>query len=351
MPTIRLTEVSLTYPSGHRAIEAVSLEVISGEHFVILGPSGAGKSTLLRLMAGLERPDSGTIAFDGRSMEGVPPHERDLAYLSQRPALYPGRTVRSNIAVGLELAEKRRPKRHRLAATEVKARVEEAAQVLGISDLLERSIGEISGGEQRRVTLARAVARRARLWLLDEPFSGVDPVMVGKLSHDLHLIQGQFGLTIVHVTHDPIDAMALADRVGMLGGGQLLQVGKPSEVYARPSSRTVGLHLGRPLINLIDGVGDGKTFIADDRKIRLPCKHVGRLTLGARPEDLRTREFAGAHLLGRWSDSDRRSLGGRWQVVVGPWTIVTGEDPGPIDGAWIDLAKIHWFSADTGDRV
>jgi len=356
VPDIRLTELGKTFPNGTVGIHPTTLHVPDRSHFVLLGPSGSGKTTLLRLIAGLESLDSGTIHFGDRAVQSLPPHERRIAFVTQRAALYPDRDVRGNIAAGLQFEQTRLPRAQRLSVAESERRVTEAAKLLGIGKLLSRRPHEISGGEARRVVLARALVRKADVYLLDEPLGHLDSPLAQKLSEDLHLLQRRLGLTIVHVTHDPNEAMALADRVGLLGGGRVLQTGQPGEVYARPGSRAVGLHFGRPPINLVDGTGDGSTFVSADGWLRVPCPHKGSLTLGIRPADVGFAPASGFALVGSGDAGDPRRVDDRYLVPVrGATTEVRGlTDRPPATGrldVWVRMDRLHWFDLATGDRV
>jgi ABC-type sugar transport system ATPase subunit len=213
---------------------------------------------------------------------------------------------------------------------------------------------ELSGGEQRRVMLARAMVRRCDLWLFDEPLGQLDSALAGQLSQDLHLLQRHSGHTILHVTHDPIEAMALADRVGLLGGGRILQTGTPDEVYARPSSRTVGLHFGRPAINLIDGVADENGFASTDGWLRVACPYRGQLTLGFRPEEVAFSERDGFLPVGDADVADSRRVDSRTLVTVREGaTEVRGFADGPVIGrvtVRINPNRLHWFDQASGER-
>lgn len=356
MPDVRLTDLRKTFPNGVVGLHPTTLHVPDGSHFVLLGASGSGKTTLLRLVAGLETPDSGTIHFGDRQVHSLQPHERRVAFVTQRAALYPDRDARWNIRAGLEFEQKRLPRTQRLTAADIDRRVNEAAELLGIGRLLVRRPHELSGGEARRVMLARALVRRADVYLFDEPLGQLDAPLAEKLSRDLHLLQRQFALTILHVTHDPNEAMALADRVGLLGGGRVLQTGQPGEVYARPGSRTVGLHFGWPPINLIDGTGDGSTFTSADGWLRVPCPFTGALTLGVRPADVGFAPAEGFVLAGSGDAGDPRRVDDRSLVRVrGASAEVRGIiDHPPTAGrleVWVRMDRLHWFDFATGDRV
>jgi ABC-type sugar transport system ATPase subunit len=276
--------------------------------------------------------------------------------MTQRAALYPDRDARGNIRAALEFEESRRPRAERLTTTDIDRRVSDAAELLAIGDLLDRRPHELSGGEARRVVLARALVRKADVYLLDEPLGQLDSPRAEKLSQDLHLLQRRLRLTILHVTHDPNEAMALADRVGLLGGGRVLQTGQPGEVYARPSSRAVGLHFGRPPINLVDGSGDGNTFVSADGWLRVPCPHAKALTLGIRPADVGFAPAAGFARVGSGNAGDPRQVDDRFVIPVrGATTEVRGlvDQPptvGPLD-VWVRMDRLHWFDQATGDRV
>jgi ABC-type sugar transport system ATPase subunit len=347
MSDIRLADLRKTFPNGSVGLHPTSLHIPAGSYFVLLGPSGSGKTTLLRLIAGLERRDSGTIHFGEQAVQALPPHERGVAYVPQRSALYPDRDVYGNIAAGVEFArsrERREP---------IESRVRQAAELLRIPHLLKNRPHELSSGEQRRVMLARALVRRAEVWLLDEPLSQLDSPLAEKLSQDLHLLQRQFGHTIIQVTHDPIEAMALADRVGLLGEGRILQTGSPDEVYVRPGSRTVAFHFGRPSVNLIEGQADGTTFAGG--WLRVPCPHRGPVTLGVRPEDVAFCGEPGFVPVGEAEAVASRRIDARLLVTVREGTTeLRGISPSPVAGrvgVYTRVNRLHWFDHQTGERI
>ena len=230
---------------GRRVVDDVDLEVADGEFLVLLGPSGCGKSTILRLVAGLDRPDAGAILLDGASVTHLEPKARDVAMVFQDYALYPHRTVARNVGFPLEMAK--------VPAAERRRRVAEALARLGIADLAERRPAQLSGGQQQRVALARALVRRPRLFLLDEPLSNVDARLRAEMRAELARLHRELGATVLYVTHDQVEAMTLGDRIAVLEGGRLRQVGPPQEVWARPAHRFVAGFLGAPPMNLLDG--------------------------------------------------------------------------------------------------
>lgn len=230
-----------------RALDGVDLEVPPGMTMAILGPSGCGKTTLLRLVAGLDAPDGGTIRFDGRDVTAEPPAARDVAMVFQDHALMPHLSVADNIVFGLRA--------RKLARAEVGERLADAAQVSGCAHLLDRWPAQLSGGEHQRVALARAVARRPAVLLLDEPLASLDVQLRARLRLDLRRVLGQVGVTTLHVTHDQAEAQALGQRVAVVAGGRVHQVGTPDEIYERPADRFVAGFVGSPGMNLLPVAG------------------------------------------------------------------------------------------------
>jgi ABC-type sugar transport system ATPase subunit len=240
---VELQAVTKEYPGKIPALRGIDLGVDDGSLFVVVGPSGSGKSTLLRLVAGLDDVTSGTILIDGRNVAGVPPHNRDVAMVFQMPALYPHLPVYENLAFGL--------RKRRLSEKEIGARIDEIAGLLGIGELVLRKPAMLSGGERQRVALGRALVRRPSLVLLDEPLSNLDAPLRAALRTDLARLRSRLGLTMILVTHDQAEALALGSRVAVLAGGQIEQVGPPLEVYDRPATRFVGQFFGAPPMNVL----------------------------------------------------------------------------------------------------
>lgn len=229
--------------SGKEAVAGVDLEVRRGEYVCILGPSGSGKSTLLRLVAGFEAPDQGRVELEGISMEGVPPEARPVHTVFQGYALFPHLTVAANVEFGLRV--------RRIPAAERRARVAEALELVGLPDFGHRRPGGLSGGEQQRVALARALVNRPPLLLLDEPLAALDRRLRLRMQEELRRIQRELGIAFLHVTHDQEEALRLSDRVAVMDGGRVLQVGPPREVYHRPAGSFVADFLGSA--NLLPG--------------------------------------------------------------------------------------------------
>ena len=226
-----------------RALAGLSLDVGAGELLAVLGPSGSGKSTALRVVAGLETADAGRVVVGGRDVTDLPPAQREVAMVFQSFALFPHLTVRENIGFGL--AARRTP------AAEREQRVLAAAQVLELEELLGRRPHALSGGERQRVALARALAGRPRVLLMDEPLSNLDAPLRERARSEIRRLHRETGATVVYVTHDQAEALSLGERVAVLDGGRLLQVGAPDDVYERPADRRVARFVGSPPMNVV----------------------------------------------------------------------------------------------------
>ena len=228
-----------------KAVDGLCLDVADAEFFVILGPSGAGKSTTLRIIAGLERPDSGQVLFGGQDVSEVPPSHRDCAFVFQQYSLYPHLTVFDNIAFPL-----RSPLRRHDSA-DIKKRVEEVARLLHIESKLQRKATALSGGEMQRVAIGRALVRQPKVFLMDEPLSSLDAKLREELRVELKRIQRSTAATVLYVTHDQVEATTMADRIAILEEGHILQVGTPEEIYRQPNCLAVAQRLGAPAINVL----------------------------------------------------------------------------------------------------
>ena len=234
---------------GHRAVNRVSIDIAKGEIFALLGSSGCGKTTLLRMLAGFEAPSEGSILLDGQDLASLPPYARPLNMMFQSYALFPHLTVRDNIAFGL--------KRDRLQSSEVKARVDAMLELVQLEKLGQRKPHQLSGGQQQRVALARSLAKKPQLLLLDEPLGALDKKLREETQIELTRIIHEVGVTCVMVTHDQEEAMTMATRIAVMSEGRLLQVGAPAEIYETPANRFVADFIGN--VNLMDG-----TLIRDE---------------------------------------------------------------------------------------
>ncbi len=244
MADISLVDVSKRF-GAVEAVQNLSLSVADGEFVVLLGPTGAGKTTTLRLIAGLEQPDRGSVVIRGRDVTKEAPAERDVAFVFQQYSLYPHLTVYDNLAFPL-----RSPAR-RMDEAFIRRRIQQVTELLHIEQKLDNRATALSGGEMQRVAIGRALVREPAVYLMDEPLSSLDAKLRSELRLELKRIQRELGTTILYVTHDQIEAMTMADRIGVMSEGVLIQLGSPREIYERPKSAYVASRLGTPAINLI----------------------------------------------------------------------------------------------------
>jgi multiple sugar transport system ATP-binding protein len=280
------------------ALKNVSIDIRDGEFLALVGPSGCGKSTLLRIVAGLEAQDAGEVRLDGRSIDRLPPRARDIAMVFQSYALYPHMTVAENIAAPLRLRRLNRFERLPLVGRlsvqarhvrqEIRHDVERVAEGLAIAHLLQRKPRQLSGGQRQRVALGRAMVRRPRAFLMDEPLSNLDAGLRLQMRGELAEIHSRLGATFVYVTHDQAEAMTMADRLAVMQEGKLLQLASPREVYDAPADLRVAELIGAPRINLFPGrlAADGSV---ESGPLRLPlrARAGGReITIGVRPDAL-----------------------------------------------------------------
>ncbi|WIM71478.1 ABC transporter ATP-binding protein [Corynebacterium suedekumii] len=261
MATVTFDSVSIRYPGAERpTVKELDLEIADGEFLVLVGPSGCGKSTTLRALAGLEAVDSGTISIDGKDVTGIEPGDRDIAMVFQNYALYPHLSVAKNMGFALKLAK--------LPAAEIDERVNRAAEMLGLTEFLDRKPKDLSGGQRQRVAMGRAIVRDPKVFLMDEPLSNLDAKLRVQTRAELAALQRRLGTTTVYVTHDQVEAMTMGDRVAVLKDGILQQVAPPRELYSAPVNEFVAGFIGSPAMNLFPGPD-------------------GRETLGVRPEAMR----------------------------------------------------------------
>jgi multiple sugar transport system ATP-binding protein len=269
------------------ALRDITLSVARGELVVVVGPSGCGKSTTLRIVAGLEEPDAGTVTIAGRPMNGVPPQDRDVAMVFQGYALYPQMTAREIMEFPLKMRGMPREQRARA--------VDEAAALLRIEKLLDRRPGELSGGERQRVAMGRAIVRKPRVFLFDEPLSNLDASLRGDIRLEIGQLVRRLGATALYVTHDHVEAMTLADRIAVMRNGRLLQLATPREVYERPATSFVGAFLGSPRMNLLPARVEGDSIVAGPFRLPKPEGALpAHLEVGIRPEHVSLVEVADA---------------------------------------------------------
>jgi len=285
---IELENVSKVF-GRHTALEDLDLKIADGEFFVLLGPTGAGKTTTLRLIAGLEKPTVGHIRIDGVEVNDWGPAERDTALVLQQYSLYPRLTVRENLSFPLKSPIRK------TSPEEMERRIGYAAKTLRIEHLLERKTDRLSGGEMQRVSIGRAIVRKPRVFLMDEPLSALDAKLREALRTELKNLQIQLGATFLFVTHDQIEAMSMGDKVGVLNHGRIVQTGTPHEIYNNPRDTYVASFVGSPPMNLIDGrLVNGRAVMAP-LNFELPFSGGAKassatdgrpLVFGIRPEDV-----------------------------------------------------------------
>ncbi len=281
MAEVQLQNLEKHYDNDAHAVKGVSLVARDGEFVVLVGPSGCGKTTTLRMVAGLEEITSGELLIDGVRMNDREPKDRDVAMVFQNYALYPHMTVFENMAFPLKM--------RKVPKAQIKTQVEAAATLLGIDHHLKKKPKELSGGERQRVAVGRAIVRKPKVFLFDEPLSNLDAALRTQMRAELKRIQRNLGATMLYVTHDQVEAMTMGDKIAVMNKGLLEQFGTPSEIYESPASVFVARFLGSPAMNVLPGgiiqEQQEQYFISNDLKIKLdrPC-NVGNVQLGIRPE-------------------------------------------------------------------
>ncbi len=391
MADIVLDQVVKRYPDGFEAVKDLNLQIADGEFMILVGPSGCGKSTALNMIAGLEDISAGELRIDGKVVNQVAPRERDIAMVFQSYALYPHMTVRENMAFALKLAK--------VPKAEVDRKVQEAADILDLTEHLARKPANLSGGQRQRVAMGRAIVRDPKAFLMDEPLSNLDAKLRVQMRAQVARIQHKFHTTTVYVTHDQTEAMTLGDRVAVMLGGVLQQVGSPMELYTNPANLFVAGFIGSPGMNFMPAtITDGIVHLPmvdvplpDEVKARLgSTNRHGKLIAGIRPEDFedaarvdsesRDRgitfpakldlvEAMGAEFYAhfgvdaqRVESSELRELrddaGGMEELTdSGDTVLVARLSPksrahtGETADLWLDATKLHFFDADSGKAL
>jgi multiple sugar transport system ATP-binding protein len=330
---------------GTRVLDRVDLEIADGEYVVLLGRSGCGKSTLLRCIAGLEEVSEGRVFIGDRDVTDVSPRDRDVAMVFQSYALYPHMTVAQNLAFALEIRSRPR--------AEIDKAVREAADLLDIAHLLDRLPAHLSGGQRQRVAMGRAIVRRPAVFLFDEPLSNLDAALRHHMRLELKRLHRQLGGTFVHVTHDQIEAMTLGDRLVLLDGGVVQQVGTPRDVYEAPANVFVAKFIGAPQMNLWAAHGHGDTSRVEGVDAVIPVPGDGKYTLGVRPNDIEL--AAGGPLRAKVELVEALGDEAFVHLVWGGQRAVVRVDPTTRHepGADVDLAfrRVHRFDATSGLRL
>jgi multiple sugar transport system ATP-binding protein len=282
MGAIHLTGLTKSFRNGPRAVDDVTLEIPDGEFMVLVGPSGCGKSTLLRLIAGIEEPTVGSVHIGERDVTRLEPRKRDIAMVFQNYALYPHLSVRGNLGFGLRLRRVEKAARER--------RVDEVAEVLGLTELLDRRPGALSGGQRQRVAMGRAIVREPAAFLMDEPLSNLDAKLRVSMRAQLTKLHERLGVTTVYVTHDQVEAMTLGSRVAVLRDGLLQQCDSPQQLFHHPANLFVAAFIGSPAMNLVEADVDGDEVAFGGHRLALPASSPlrgrrRRVILGVRPTD------------------------------------------------------------------
>jgi multiple sugar transport system ATP-binding protein len=350
MSSVSFRRLEKSYGSVH-IVKGIDLEIADREFVVLVGPSGCGKSTTLRMLAGLESITSGEIRIGERVVNKLPPRERDIAMVFQDYALYPHKTVYDNMAFSLRVRG--------VPAAEIKPRIAQAAEMLGIGQLLDRKPSQLSGGQRQRVAMGRAIVRRPQVFLFDEPLSNLDAKLRGQVRTEIKRLHQAIGTTIIYVTHDQVEAMTLADRIVILKGGEIEQVGTPDEVYNSPASVFVGGFIGSPAMNFAQAtVRGGEIVFEGGDRIPLHQRAAGavlderKVVVGVRPEHFD-------------AGTSNQALTGRVQVVeplgsdtlvhfaLGP-SVLTARvaphlrpRPGETISIGVDPSRVHLFDAAT----
>jgi len=353
MGAIKLRNVEKAYGSGPKAnkvIHGVNADIPDGEFIVIVGPSGCGKSTLLRMVAGLEEITGGEIEIGGRVVNTLEPAERDIAMVFQNYALYPHMSVYDNMAYGLKIAK--------VPKAEIDVRVQKAAKILELGMLLQRKPRELSGGQRQRVAMGRAIVRQPQVFLFDEPLSNLDAKLRAQTRLEIQKLHRELGVTSLFVTHDQVEAMTLGERLIVMNGGRIEQIGTPEMVYGQPASTFVAGFIGSPPMNLIAGQADGSRFAIGGQSLQLPAAapRSGALTLGVRPE------HAALQAGGAWPlKVEMLEMLGAERLVYGRlgdagFTLridatLTAPKPGDTVNLHVPREHLHWYDSSTGQRV
>jgi multiple sugar transport system ATP-binding protein len=278
MARVAFDEATKVYPGPVVALDHLTLDVADGEFLILVGPSGCGKSTALRMVAGLERISDGMISIGDRVVNDIPPKDRDIAMVFQNYALYPHMTVEKNLGFGL--------RRRHTPREDVRQRVDEMSEMLGLQDLLRRRPGQLSGGQRQRVAMGRALVREPEVFLLDEPLSNLDAKLRVQMRSELKRLHDRIGVTTIYVTHDQVEAITLGERIAVLSEGVLQQVGPPQDVYDHPANVFVAGFIGSPPMNLLKGNAAGGRIAVGEVEFVDRQVPDGEVLVGIRPEGL-----------------------------------------------------------------
>ena len=355
MTAISLQHLDKTYRSAGKAVRVVkdlNLEIADKEFLVLLGPSGCGKTTTMRMVAGLEEPTLGTIAFDGQRVNETPTQKRDVAMVFQNYGLYPHMTVAQNIGYPLKL--------RKLSAADQAPLIAKAAQRVELQDYLHRYPRELSGGQRQRVALARSIVRQPRVFLMDEPLSNLDATLRVAMRSEIKHLAHELQVTTLYVTHDQVEAMTLAHRVALMKNGEIQQLATPEVIYNEPVNTFVAGFIGNPAMNLLPGqVEDGqlKTLGTVLLTQAITAPGAGKVTVGVRAEDSSVCDHHHAHLIAPVFACELLGdvvmvtvkLGGHSLTIKADKSVRLGI--GERIGIMLPLDKLFWFDANSGVRI
>jgi multiple sugar transport system ATP-binding protein len=359
MASVSIERMSKAY-GPVSALRALDVEISDGEFLTLLGPSGCGKSTALACIAGLERPTSGRIVCGGRDVTRLEPHERDIAMVFQDYAPYPHMTVHENMSFGLQ--------QQRMSKPDVARQVTKAAETLGLGPLLQRMPAELSGGQRQRVAVGRAVVRNPSVFLMDEPLSNLDAALRVRTRTEIRRLQRELGVTSIFVTHDQEEAMVLSDRVAVMRGGELQQLGPPMQVYRDPANLFVASFVGSPAMNMLEAVMvltedkavanvSGQTVHLPRGVARTEWEGERRALLGLRPTDLGVVAPEAAELRGRVFLVEPVGAFAYVDVDLAGWSVKATVDPdhapaiGDMVGVSITSNRVCLFDRETEARL
>jgi len=348
MPNLTLKNVSKKWKEI-TAVNNVSLNINDGEFIVLLGPSGCGKTTTMRLIAGLEEITEGEIYIGDEMVNEIDPRKRDVAMVFQNYSLFPHMSVRKNLAYPLKI--KRFPKE------EQKKLIQDVADLVELGELLDRKPAELSGGQRQRVALGRALIRKPKVFLMDEPLSNLDAILRLSMRSELKNLHHKLPVTTIYVTHDQVEAMTLADRIAVMNQGDLLQFDDPHIIYGQPKNSFVAGFIGNPAMNLIDGTIENNEFKSHSLKFKIGTENRDEVTMGIRPQNIKICSAADSFGSGRIFSSELTGEDTIITIESGDKQIIIKEDPaftGEIDEMVhfnFDLANCHFFESESGNRI